>query len=86
MHDELASAGIFLKRPVLRGRAEAAEAVAYAARVLKITAEPGGAVALAAALTGKLSLQGKVAAVIVSGGNIDPSLHARIVAAGGLPH
>jgi threonine dehydratase len=66
--------------------AEAAEAVAYAARVLKITAEPGGAVALAAALSGKLDLKGKVAAVIVSGGNIDPSLHARIVAADGLPN
>jgi threonine dehydratase len=66
--------------------AEAAEAVAYAARVLKITAEPGGAVALAAALSGKLDLKGKIAAIIVSGGNIDPALHARIVAAGGLPN
>jgi threonine dehydratase len=65
--------------------AEAAAAVAYAARVLKITAEPGGAVALAAALTGKLDLKGKVVAVVVSGGNIDPALHARIVAADGLP-
>jgi threonine dehydratase len=65
--------------------AEAAEAVAYAARVLKITAEPGGAVALAAALSGKLDLKGKTVAVIMSGGNIDPALHARIVAAGGLP-
>jgi threonine dehydratase len=65
--------------------AEAAEAVAYAARVLKITAEPGGAVALAAALSGKLDLRGKTVAVVVSGGNIDPALHARIVAAGGLP-
>jgi threonine dehydratase len=65
--------------------AEAAEAVAYAARVLKITAEPGGAVALAAALSGKLDLKGRIAVVIASGGNIDPALHARIVAAGGLP-
>jgi threonine dehydratase len=65
--------------------AEAAEAVAYAAKVLKITAEPGGAVALAAALSGKVDLAGKTAVVVVSGGNIDPSLHAAIVAAGGLP-
>ncbi len=65
--------------------AEAAEAVAFAARELKITAEPGGAVALAAALSGKVDLKGKVAAVVVSGGNIDPELHAGIVAAGGLP-
>jgi threonine dehydratase len=65
--------------------AEAAEAVAYAARVLKITAEPGGAVALAAALSGKIDLKGRTAAVVLSGGNIEPALHARIVAAGGLP-
>jgi threonine dehydratase len=64
---------------------EAAEAVAYAARVLKVTAEPGGAVALAAALTGKVDLTGKTVAVVLSGGNIDPVLHARIVAADGLP-
>jgi threonine dehydratase len=66
--------------------AEAAEAVAYAAKVLKITAEPGGAVALAAALSGKMNFKGKSVAIVVSGGNIDPSLHARIVAAGGLPN
>jgi threonine dehydratase len=64
---------------------EAAEAVAYAARVLKITAEPGGAVALAAALSGKLNLDGKTVGVVVSGGNIDPAMHAAIVAADGLP-
>jgi threonine dehydratase len=64
---------------------EAAEAVAYAARVLKITAEPGGAVALAAALSGKLDLSGKSVGVICSGGNIDPEFHAAILAANGLP-
>ncbi len=65
--------------------AEAAEAVAFAALHLKVTAEPGGAVALAAALSGKLDLRGKTAAVVLSGGNIDPDFHARIIAAGGLP-
>jgi threonine dehydratase len=65
--------------------AEAAEAVAYAARVLKVTAEPSGAVALAAALSGKLDLAGKTVAVVLSGGNIDPAFHARIIAAEGLP-
>jgi len=64
---------------------EAAEAVAYAARVLKLTVEPGGAVALAAALSGKLDLKGLVVGVVISGGNIDPALHAAIVAADGLP-
>jgi threonine dehydratase len=65
--------------------AEAAEAVAFAARELKVTAEPGGAVALAAALSGKIDLKGKTVAVVLSGGNIDPAFHAAIIAAGGLP-
>lgn len=65
---------------------EAAEAVAYAARVLKLTAEPGGAVALAAALSGKLDLAGRTVGVVISGGNIDPALHGAILAAGGLPN
>ncbi len=64
---------------------EAAEAVAYAARVLKITVEPGGAVALAAVLSGKRDLGGKSVGVICSGGNIDPEFHAAILAADGLP-
>ncbi len=64
---------------------EAAEAVAYAARVLKITVEPGGAVALAAALSGKLDLAGRTVGVVCSGGNIDPEFHAAIMAANGLP-
>jgi threonine dehydratase len=64
---------------------EAAEAVAYAARVLKITVEPGGAVALAAVLSGKLDCKGKIVGVVCSGGNIDPAFHAAILAADGLP-
>ena len=60
--------------------AEAAAAVEYAGRVLKVTAEPGGAVALAAVLAGKLAFKGKVVAVVLSGGNIEPALHARIMA------
>jgi threonine dehydratase len=43
-----------------------------------LTVEPGGAAALAALLTGKVEpADGTVA--VVSGGNIDPALHARIV-------
>jgi threonine dehydratase len=65
--------------------AEAANAVAFAARELKVTTEPGGAVALAAALAGKLDIRGKTVAVVLSGGNIDPAFHAAIIAADGLP-
>jgi threonine dehydratase len=65
--------------------AEAAEAVAYAARELKLTIEPGGAVALAAVLSRKVPVKGKIVVVIASGGNIDPAFHAAIMAKGGLP-
>ncbi len=43
-----------------------------------LTIEPGGAVALAALLAGKVAVQGETVAVL-SGGNVDPALHARII-------
>jgi threonine dehydratase len=46
---------------------------------LKLVVEPGGAVSLAAILAGKLPLQGKTVAAVLSGGNIDPSLFAEII-------
>jgi threonine dehydratase len=51
--------------------AEVQSAMARAFRELKLVVEPGGAVALAAALTGKLPLAGRTVAVILSGGNVD---------------
>jgi len=59
--------------------AEAAEAVRFAFEVLKIVLEPGGAVALAAVLSGKIETKGKTIGVIASGGNCDPGLYARIL-------
>ncbi|MCA3561990.1 MAG: threonine/serine dehydratase [Aestuariivirga sp.] len=59
--------------------AEAAEAVRFAFGVLKIVLEPGGAVALAAVLSGKIAARGKAIGVIASGGNCDPGLYARIL-------
>ena len=47
-------------------------AMAFAFRWLKLVVEPGGVVALAAALAGKADLKGKTAVVIASGGNVDP--------------
>jgi threonine dehydratase len=58
---------------------EAADAVAYAFRTLKLVVEPGGAAALAAVLAGKIETQGRTTAVILSGGNIDPALFAMII-------
>ena len=58
--------------------AEAAEAVRFAWERHGLTVEPGGAVALAALLAGKFApVEDTV--VVLSGGNLDPALHARIV-------
>lgn len=59
--------------------AEVAEAVRYAFRTLKLVVEPGGAVSLAALLTGKISSQGKTTAIVLSGGNVDPVLFSAII-------
>ncbi len=59
---------------------EVGYAVAFAFRELKLVVEPGGAVGLAALLTGKLDIKGKVAVAILSGGNVDPELFHRLVA------
>jgi threonine dehydratase len=60
--------------------AEVAAAVAFAFSELKLVVEPGGAVALATLMTGKIDVRGKVAVAVLSGGNIDPELFFRLVA------
>ena len=55
---------------------EALEAMAFAAKELKLVLEPGGAVALAALLKGRVDVAGKTVAVVLSGGNADPTLLA----------
>jgi threonine dehydratase len=60
--------------------AEVASAVAFAFHELKLVVEPGGAVALAALLAGKLDVAGKTVVAVLSGGNVDPELFARLVA------
>ena len=54
---------------------EARHAVAFAFRYLKVVVEPGGAAALAAALSGKVKPKGdKPMVIIMTGGNIDPAV------------
>lgn len=60
--------------------AEVAEAMRYAFLTLKLVIEPGGCVALAAALAGKIDLKGRTTAVVCSGGNVDPELYGRVLA------
>ncbi len=59
--------------------AEVAEAMRYAFSVLKLVVEPGGCVALAAALAGKVEVAGKTSAIVLSGGNVDPALFASVL-------
>jgi threonine dehydratase len=58
---------------------QAFDAIRWAWREHDLVVEPGGAVALAAVLAGNVDLVDDLV-VIVSGGNVDPALHARIVA------
>jgi threonine dehydratase len=60
--------------------AEVAEAVRFAFTELKLVVEPGGAVALAAVLAGKVDNPGRTLACVLSGGNIDPGLFGQILA------
>ena len=61
--------------------AAAIRAVGFAFRELKLVVEPGGAVALAAALERVVDLRGKTAVVLLSGGNVGPEIFARCLAA-----
>jgi threonine dehydratase len=57
------------------------EAMAFAFTHLKLVVEPGGAVALAAALSGAVDVKGRTAVVILSGGNVDPETFAACLSA-----
>ena len=62
--------------------AEVMHAIAVAFAELKLVIEPGGAVALAAVLAGKLDAKGKTLAAVASGGNVDRELFQRALAGG----
>ena len=73
--------GIFQDRGVevvTVSEAEVAAAVRFAWRKHKLVVEPGGAAALAAVLSGKVEME-EDSAIVLSGGNIDPALHAKLV-------
>lgn len=59
---------------------EVRAAIRYAYTQLKLVIEPGGAVALAALLSGKVAVSGRHVTVVVSGGNIDPDDFGVIIA------
>jgi len=58
---------------------EVRSAMRFAFEELKLVVEPGGAVALAAVLSGKVPTRGRTIACVLSGGNVDPALFAQII-------
>ena len=60
--------------------AEVARAVSYAFQYLKVVLEPGGAVSLAAALSGKLADDLSCVCLILSGGNVDHGVFQQCLA------
>ncbi|WP_300542968.1 threonine/serine dehydratase [Maricaulis sp.] len=56
---------------------DALDAMAFAWRHLKIVTEPGGIVALAAVLSGKLDVAGRTVCVFATGGNVDRAMFTR---------
>lgn len=58
---------------------EVGRAVAFAFNELKLVVEPGGAVALAALLAGRIEARGRTVVIVLSGGNVDADLFARLI-------
>jgi threonine dehydratase len=58
---------------------EVGAAMAFAFRELKLVVEPGGAVGLAALLAGRLDVRGKTVVIVLSGGNVDAELFAKLI-------
>lgn len=72
--------GKLLSYGVTASDEEVGAAVAFAYRELKLVVEPGGAVGLAALLAGRIDARDKNVAVVLSGGNVDADLYARLIA------
>jgi threonine dehydratase len=56
---------------------EVLRAMVFGHEVLKLVIEPGGAVALAALLAGRIDAKGRTVGIVLSGGNVEPALFAR---------
>ena len=58
---------------------EVVAAMLAANRHFKLVAEPGGAAALAAVLSGKVPVAGRTVVVVISGGNVDPATYGELI-------
>jgi len=68
-----------LTKGVTASDAEVGTAVDFAFRELKLVVEPGGAVGLAALLAGRIDARGKNVVIVLSGGNVDADLYAKLI-------
>jgi threonine dehydratase len=68
-----------LTQGVIASDVEVGTAVGFAFRELKLVVEPGGAVGLAALLAGRIDAKGKNVVIVLSGGNVDADLYARLI-------
>lgn len=59
---------------------ETLDAMAFAFSHLKLVGEPGGVSSLAALLAGKVTLDGRTAIAVLTGGNVDPAIFQRALA------
>ncbi|HKY94661.1 MAG TPA: threonine/serine dehydratase [Kiloniellales bacterium] len=58
---------------------EVGRAMAYAFNRLKLVVEPGGAIALAALLAGRVKVTGETVVVVLSGGNVDAATFEKVL-------
>jgi threonine dehydratase len=68
-----------LSHGVTASDAEVGVAVGFAFRELKLVVEPGGSVGLAALLAGHIDARGKNVVIVLSGGNVDSDLFAKLI-------
>ena len=68
-----------LAQGITASDAEVGVAVGFAFRELKLVVEPGGAVGLAALLAGRIDAGGKNVVIVLSGGNVDADLFAKLI-------
>jgi threonine dehydratase len=76
INQRLLAGGLVVTDDEVRG------AMRFAFETLKLVVEPAGAVALAALLSGRIDAKDRTTAVVLSGGNVDPELFAKVIAEG----
>jgi len=72
--------GRLLTKGLVASDAEVGLAVGFAFRELKLVVEPGGSVGLAALLAGRIDTAGKNIVIVLSGGNVDADMFAKLIA------